>query len=108
MKKIKQKAGKNIEILGHQSDSVVRDYLKKAKGFLFAAEEDFGIAVVEAEAAGTPVIAFGQGAALETVIEGETGLFFDAANGAELIKNPTSLRAMRIRSPSHSPACAKI
>ncbi len=86
MKKIKQKAGKNIEILGHQSDVVVRDYLKKAKGFLFAAEEDFGIAVVEAEAAGTPVIAYGQGAALETVLEGETGLFFDAQTVPSLLK----------------------
>jgi glycosyltransferase involved in cell wall biosynthesis len=102
MKKIKQKAGKNIEILGHQSDNVVREHLKKAKGFLFAAEEDFGIAVVEAQAAGTPVIAYGQGAALETVVAGETGLFFDAQTVPSLLKtvhqfeqrafNPHSIR----------------
>lgn len=76
MPKIKKKAGKNVEILGYQSDSVVRDYLGRAKGFLFAAEEDFGIVVVEAQAAGTPVIALGKGAALETVIDSKTGLFF--------------------------------
>ncbi len=86
MNKIKQKAGKNIEILGHQSDQVVRDYMKKARGFLFAAEEDFGIVVVEAQAAGTPVIAYGQGAALETVIEKKTGLFFDAQTVESLLK----------------------
>ncbi len=78
MPKIKKKAGKNVEILGYQSDSVVRDYLKRAKGFLFAAEEDFGIVVVEAQAAGTPVIALGKGAALETVVNGKTGIFFEA------------------------------
>ncbi|MGC1878460.1 MAG: glycosyltransferase [Rhabdochlamydiaceae bacterium] len=86
MSKIKQKAGKNIEILGHQTDSVVHDHMKKAKGFIFAAEEDFGIVVVEAQAAGTPVIAFGRGGALETIIEGKTGLFFDAQTIPSLLK----------------------
>jgi glycosyltransferase involved in cell wall biosynthesis len=86
MKKIKQKAQKNIEILGHQSDIAIRDYMKRARGFIFAAEEDFGIVVVEAQAAGTPVIAFGQGAALETIIEGKTGLFFDAQTIPSLLK----------------------
>jgi glycosyltransferase involved in cell wall biosynthesis len=87
MAKIKQKAKKNIEILGYQSDCVVRDYMKKAKAFVFAAEEDFGIVVVEAQAAGTPVIAFGQGAALETVIAEKTGLFFDAQTIPSLLKS---------------------
>ena len=86
MRKIKQKAGKNIEILGHQTDGVVHDHMKRAKGFIFAAEEDFGIVVVEAQAAGTPVIAFGRGGALETVIEGKTGLFFDAQTIPSLLK----------------------
>lgn len=84
--KIKQKAGKNIEILGYQNDHVVHDYMKKAKALVFAAEEDFGIVVVEAQAAGTPVIAFGQGAALETVIDGKTGLFFEAQTIPSLLK----------------------
>lgn len=76
MANVKMKAAKNIEILGQQSDALLRDAYAKAKAFVFAAEEDFGIVVVEAQAAGTPVIAFGKGAALETVIEGKTGLFF--------------------------------
>jgi glycosyltransferase involved in cell wall biosynthesis len=85
MKKIKAKAGKNIEILGHQPDAVVRDYLGKAKGFIFAAEEDFGIVVLEAQAAGTPVIALGKGGALETVIPQRTGIFFDEQTVASLL-----------------------
>lgn len=76
MGKVKAKAAKNIEILGHLQDSLFRELLAKAKAFVFAAEEDFGIVVVEAQAAGVPVIALGRGAALETVIEDRTGLFF--------------------------------
>lgn len=74
--KIKKKAGKNVELLGYREDKTVRAYMEKAKAFIFAAEEDFGIAPVEAQAAGVPVIAFGRGGAKETVIEGKTGLFF--------------------------------
>jgi len=73
---IKKKASKNIEIVGYQTDQSLRNYIKKAKGFVFAAEEDFGIVVVEAQAAGTPVIALGKGGALETVIDQKTGVFF--------------------------------
>ncbi|MDP3466483.1 MAG: glycosyltransferase, partial [Sulfuricurvum sp.] len=50
---------------------------QRAKAFVFAAEEDFGIAPVEAQACGTPVIAFGRGGATETVVDGISGLFFD-------------------------------
>ena len=76
MANIKAKAKKNIEIVGYQSDVSLRAYLRKAKAFVFAAIEDFGVLPVEAQAAGTPVIALGKGSVLETVIEGETGLFF--------------------------------
>ena len=50
MEKVKSKAAKNIEILGYQPDSVVEDCMRKAKAFVFAAEEDFGITPVEAQA----------------------------------------------------------
>ncbi|NWQ39499.1 glycosyltransferase family 4 protein [Bacillus sp. EB106-08-02-XG196] len=78
--KVKEKAGKNVKLLGYQSDEVLKDYMKKSKAFVFAAEEDFGIIPVEAQACGTPVIAYGKGGALETVIstgDKPTGLFFD-------------------------------
>ena len=67
--KVKAKAKGNVEILGYQEDSVLRSYLQRAKGFVFAALEDFGILPVEAQGCGTPVIAFGRGGACETVVE---------------------------------------
>lgn len=79
--RVKERASDNVEILGYQDDLVLRDYLQKAKALVFAAEEDFGILPVEAQACGTPVIGFGKGGLLETVnsIESETptGVFFD-------------------------------
>jgi len=66
--KIKTVAKKNIEFLGHQPSHVIKEYMQKARAFVFAAEEDFGIVTVEAQACGTPVIAFGRGGSLETVI----------------------------------------
>jgi O-antigen biosynthesis alpha-1,3-mannosyltransferase len=60
----------------------VSDHLQRAKAFIFAADEDFGIAPVEAQAAGCPVVAYGKGGALETVTgwpdSHATGVFFDA------------------------------
>ena len=76
--KIKRLAGANVKLLGHQPDEVVRDHMERCKAFVFAADEDFGIAPVEAQAAGAPVIAFGKGGVTETVIPGKTGLFFGA------------------------------
>lgn len=67
----------NIEILGYQSDESMVSNMQKAKAFVFAAEEDFGIIPVEAQACGTPVIALGKGGCLETVVQGETGIHFE-------------------------------
>lgn len=72
----------NVTVLGYQSTEVLVDHMQRAKAFLFAAEEDFGIVPLEAQACGTPVIAYGRGGALETVIgdesagEERTGVFF--------------------------------
>ncbi|MDE3055821.1 MAG: glycosyltransferase family 4 protein [Verrucomicrobiota bacterium] len=76
--RIKGKAKKNIELLGYQPNDVLKRLLQKAKAFLFAAIEDFGILPVEAMACGTPVIGYGVGGLKETVVEGETGLFFES------------------------------
>jgi glycosyltransferase involved in cell wall biosynthesis len=81
-KKLTRLAGPSVQLLGYQPDEVVRDHLERARGFALAADEDFGIAPVEAQAAGCPVIAYGKGGALETVVgwpaSGSTGMFFDA------------------------------
>lgn len=78
--KVKAKAKNNIVLLGYQPFEVLKEKMQKAKAFVFAAEEDFGIVPVEAQACGTPVIAYGKGGALETVVnydkEKPTGLFF--------------------------------
>ena len=68
---------KNIIFTGRISDEEVRDYLQRCKAMIFCAEEDFGIIPVEAQACGRPVIAYGKGGALETVVNGVTGVFFD-------------------------------
>ncbi|EIX9054289.1 glycosyltransferase family 4 protein [Klebsiella oxytoca] len=90
MQKIKNKAKANVEILGYQSDAVMQEYMRNAKAFIFAAEEDFGIIPVEAQACGTPVIAYGKGGALETIrplgVEKPTGLFFHEQTVADIIK----------------------
>lgn len=67
MDKIKQLATDNITLLGYQDDAAMVDYMKRAKAYVFAAEEDFGISPVEAQASGTPVITYGKGGCLETV-----------------------------------------
>jgi len=77
MEKIKSKAKKNIEILGYQNNEVLKTYLQKAKAFVFAAIEDFGILPVEAQACATPVICFSKGGTKETIINGKTGILFD-------------------------------
>jgi glycosyltransferase involved in cell wall biosynthesis len=70
----------NVTLLGYQPFAQLKEHMQKAKAFVFAAEEDFGITPVEAQACGTPVIAFGRGGALETVLgldaSKPTGVFF--------------------------------
>jgi len=77
MEKIKAKAGKNVELLGYQDDQTLKGMLKKARAFLYAAVEDFGILPVEAQACGTPVIAYGKGGVCETIAPNQTGVFFE-------------------------------
>ena len=84
-KKLQRHSATSIEFLGYQPDEVVAQLVSKARGFVCAAEEDFGIAIVEAQAAGCPVIAYKAGGALETVIAGTTGLFFEEQSVASLI-----------------------
>jgi glycosyltransferase involved in cell wall biosynthesis len=83
--RLKSMAASNIHFLGYQTDKKVAELLGKARGFVCATEEDFGIAIVEAQAAGCPVVSYGQGGALETVVNEKTGLFFPEQSSASLI-----------------------
>ena len=84
--KIKSIARSNIEFLPHQPTEKLKEFMMKAKAFVFAAEEDFGIVVVEAMACGTPVIALNKGGTAESVLNGKTGILFDEQQ-PESIKN---------------------
>jgi len=69
-------AADNIEILGYKSDKEVEKYIQNCKALIFPGEEDFGITPIEAMACGKPVLAYGKGGALESVVKGKTGEFF--------------------------------
>ncbi len=77
-------AGPNVQFLGRVSDAESKQLYSRCRAFIFPGEEDFGLTPVEAQASGRPVIAFGRGGALETVVEGETGEFFSEADPAAL------------------------
>jgi len=76
-KRLERSAGPLAEFLGWQPTATVRRHLASCRALLFPGEEDFGIVPVEAQMAGTPVIAYGAGGALETVVDGTTGFFFE-------------------------------
>ena len=84
--KIKMNASSNIEFLGYKEDEDLKALMQQAKAFVFAAEEDFGITVVEAMACGTPVIALNKGGTAETVVNNLTGILFESQT-TESIKN---------------------
>jgi glycosyltransferase involved in cell wall biosynthesis len=91
-KKLQRKAKKNIKFLGWKSDEIVAKYYKNCIAFIFPSDDDFGIAPVEAMSYGKPVLAFKKGGALETIIEGKTGEFFDFQNVAVLADGVRRLR----------------
>lgn len=100
--------GGNITFLGRVSDEVIRKHYRQCRAFLFPGEEDFGLTPLEAQACGAPIIAYRAGGALETVIDGKTGLFFDRQDPESLIDaldrfeaapplDPGTLRANALR-----------
>ena len=84
-KSLEKLAGPTIEFLGYVNQKDLAELLQKARAFIFPGYEDFGIAPIEAMSCGTPVIAFCKGGALETVIEGKTGEFFEESTVESLV-----------------------
>jgi len=76
LSKLSSMATSNVTMLGYQSAEVVQEHMEQARAFIFAGEEDFGITSLEAQACGTPVIAFDGGGVTETVVDGDTGMYF--------------------------------
>ncbi len=75
-RKLRQMAGANIVFLGKCTDKTIRQYYQRARALIFSADEDFGIVPVEAQSCGLPVIAYKKGGVLETVADGQTGIFY--------------------------------
>ena len=94
---IRRLAGPNVTMLGYQPNDAVEYYMQNARAFVFAAEEDFGIVPVEAQACGTPVIAYGRGGTQETVIPGRTGVFFPEQTTEHLCRAVREFETIRPR-----------
>ncbi|MDY6939821.1 MAG: glycosyltransferase [Cyanobacteriota bacterium] len=115
LEQIRALARSNVRVLGPQEDRVVEDFMARAKAFVYAACEDFGMVLVEAQACGTPAIAYGRGGALETVRdirqypEDGTGLFFETQTETAIVEavkdfeeyrnrlNPEAIRSQAAR-----------
>jgi glycosyltransferase involved in cell wall biosynthesis len=91
--RLRKIAGPDTEFRGAVTDEEVRELLGGARALLFPGEEDFGIVPVEAQAAGTPVVAYGVGGARESVIDGETGVLFDEQSESALVNAIERLEA---------------
>ncbi|MCH7951355.1 glycosyltransferase [Patescibacteria group bacterium] len=85
MKKLKRRAGPTIQFVGKLTESELVMYYQRCRALIFPQEEDFGISVVEAQAAGKPVIAFNKGGATEIIRTGKTGIFFSRQKVASLV-----------------------
>ena len=93
MQKCQKVAGANVQLLGYQSDETLRELVGNARAFVFAAEEDFGISPVEAQACGTPVICYGKGGVLDSVVNRDTGLYFQEQTAAGIAARYPPLRS---------------
>lgn len=94
LENLKKMANENITFLGRQPDSVVKKYMSECKALLYPGEEDFGIVPVEAQASGRPVIAYGKGGVLDSVVDGKTGLFFKEQTVEDLKKTILKFETM--------------
>ena len=96
--RLKRMSRQNITFLGSLSDEEIRSYYQRCKAFIFTPEEDFGLTPVEAQACGAPVIAYGKGGALETIIKNKTGHFYYKQTPESLAKAVLQFENMRLTS----------
>jgi glycosyltransferase involved in cell wall biosynthesis len=94
--RLERAAGPSVRFLGSVAHDALPALYARARFFVLPGEEDFGIAPVEAQAAGRPVLALGRGGALETVIEGETGVFFPQPTVAALLEGIAAIEALPV------------
>lgn len=99
--RLKSLAGPTVQFVGRISDEALVKLAQTSQAFLFPNEEDFGIAAVEALAAGTPVIAYKKGGALDIVQEDETGIFFEKQTVAGLVEAIKSLKHVKHKTPMY-------
>jgi len=107
--RLKEQAGDSVELLGRVSDEQMRDLMARCKALIFPGEEDFGMVPVEVMASGRPVIAFGRGGALDTVVDGRTGLLFHEQSVDGLIEAVEHFEASHLDdlNPAHLVAHAR-
>ncbi|MDO8583274.1 MAG: glycosyltransferase, partial [bacterium] len=96
MEKLKATAGPTIEFLGNLTDEDLVQYYKGCRALIFPGIEDFGLTILEAQSFGKAVIAFKAGGALETIIEGKTGIFFNSQTVESLITGIKQFNGLRI------------
>ncbi|MGZ9586218.1 glycosyltransferase [Paenibacillus marinisediminis] len=97
-KRLESLAGSTITFMGYQSDEVIAQYYSRCRAFILGGEEDFGITPLEAQASGRPVLAYGKGGALETVIQGETGLFFEEPTVTSVVRRVQDISSIEFDS----------
>jgi glycosyltransferase involved in cell wall biosynthesis len=105
--RLEKMARPNVRFLGRVDEHGLRDLYARCRAFIFPGEEDFGLTPVEAQASGRPVIAYAAGGALDTVVPGQTGLFFHERHPSSLVEavrgfrvqdfNPADVRAQAMR-----------
>lgn len=99
--RIAEKAGPNVDMVGYKSQAELIELMSRARAFVFAAEEDFGIVPCEAQATGTPVIGYGSGGTTETVIDGVTGVLFDRQDASSIAD---AVRRFEALAPAFDPS----
>jgi glycosyltransferase involved in cell wall biosynthesis len=95
--KLKMMSKGNIQFKGFISDEKLLGYYQNAKALIFPQEEDFGITPIEAQATGCPVVAYKKGGALDTIVDGRTGVFFERQTKDDLVKAIRRIGKMRFR-----------